>query len=159
LDGGAHPYIDALRRRYAVDLQMQVGSDLGVRMSFALSQTLGPQGGALLIGSDCPHYHRRLLRRAAGALDAADAVVVPAEDGGYVLIGLRAPQPALFEGVDWGGASVLQQTRHAARAAGLRLVELPPVWDIDRPADLRRLCRRRGWRHLASRSEANLSDA
>ncbi|MQM30903.1 MAG: hypothetical protein CRU78_10415, partial [Candidatus Accumulibacter phosphatis] len=68
-----------------------------------------------------------------------DAVFIPAEDGGYVLLGLRCPQPGLFEGVDWGSERVMAQTRQRLLALGLRWCELPALWDVDRPADLTRL--------------------
>jgi len=71
-------------------------------------------------------------------------VLVPAEDGGYVLLGLRAPQPALFEGVAWGGPQVLAATRQRIAAAGLRHVELPALPDLDTPADYQDALAR-GW--------------
>lgn len=68
-----------------------------------------------------------------------DAVLIPAEDGGYVLIGLRQPTASIFADMTWGCASVLEQTRLRLRAAGLRWVEHPSLWDVDEPADLSRL--------------------
>ena len=64
-----------------------------------------------------------------------DAVLIPAEDGGYVLIGLRRPCPAVFEGVAWSTGGVLAQTRDRLRDAGLRWHELPTLWDVDTPDD------------------------
>jgi hypothetical protein len=66
-------------------------------------------------------------------------VVLPAEDGGYVLIGTARPQPVLFAGVEWGTERVMAQTRECLRAAGLRWCEPATLWDVDRPADLARL--------------------
>ena len=99
---------------------------------------LAPPGnaGVLLIGSDAPALSAAVLRAAAAALADADAVVVPALDGGYVLIGLRRPAPTLFEGVAWSTGQVMAQTRQRAAAAGLRLVALPALADIDEPTDL-----------------------
>ena len=77
-----------------------------------------------------------MLRAAAAALDDADAVLVPALDGGYVLVGLRRPAPVLFAGVAWSTGQVMAQTRQRAAAAGLRLAVLPALADIDEPADL-----------------------
>ena len=68
-----------------------------------------------------------------------DAVFIPAEDGGYVLVGLRRPQPRLFAGVEWGSERVMVQTRQRLSELALSWVELPPLWDVDRPADLARL--------------------
>ena len=69
-------------------------------------------------------------------LDDADAVFVPALDGGYALIGLRCAAPTLFSGMAWSTASVMADTRERLAAAGLSHIELPPVADIDEPADL-----------------------
>ncbi|MDE2277064.1 MAG: DUF2064 domain-containing protein, partial [Burkholderiales bacterium] len=98
------------------------------------------QGPLLLIGTDCPVLDAAHLRRAARALlDGDDAVFYPAEDGGYVLVGLREPQPGLFSEMTWSTAEVMAQTRTRARTLGLRLREFETLWDVDRPADLARL--------------------
>jgi glycosyltransferase A (GT-A) superfamily protein (DUF2064 family) len=82
------------------------------------------------------------LRLSASALAAGDdAVLLPAEDGGYVLIGLRGPRPEVFEGVAWGSERVLAETRARLRALGLRWSEPATLWDVDRPEDLDRLAR------------------
>ena len=97
-------------------------------------------GPVLVIGTDCPSFSPVHLRDAAQALrDGFDVVVTPAVDGGYVLIGMRQPRPALFDGIEWGTDSVMQATRQRATQAGLRLHESPPLWDIDRPEDVERL--------------------
>jgi glycosyltransferase A (GT-A) superfamily protein (DUF2064 family) len=94
----------------------------------------------LLMGSDCPVFTSGHLREAADALrDGKDAVLTPAEDGGYVLIGLRRPQPTVFDRIDWSTDRVLTQTRERFREAGLSWHECPTLWDVDRPADLARL--------------------
>ena len=64
---------------------------------------------------------------------------IPAEDGGYVLVGLRQPQPGLFQGIDWSTERVMAQTRQRAHALGVALHELAPLWDVDTPDDLARL--------------------
>jgi glycosyltransferase A (GT-A) superfamily protein (DUF2064 family) len=93
-----------------------------------------------LIGSDCPALAPRHLRRADKALrGGADAVLAPAEDGGYVLIGLSRFDRRLFDGIAWGSAKVLEETRARLRALGWRWQELETLWDVDRPADYRRL--------------------
>lgn len=94
----------------------------------------------LLIGTDCAEFAAGHLRAAADALRAGnEAVLTPAEDGGYVLIGLRRPQPTVFDGIDWSTDRVLAQTRERLREAGLSWHECPTLWDVDRPADLARL--------------------
>ena len=71
--------------------------------------------------------------------DGNDVVVIPAEDGGYVLIGMRQPQPSLFEAMPWSTGVVMAETRKRVAGAKLRCRELPTLWDIDRPEDLERL--------------------
>lgn len=118
----------------------QRGADLGERMHHALARALRRAPRAILIGADCPVLRARDLRRAARWLaGGADAVFAPAEDGGYALIALRRVSPRLFEGVAWGGAQVMAQTRERLAALGWRWRELPEVWDVDRPQDYRRL--------------------
>ena len=111
--------------------------------------------GAVLIGSDCPALRPADLRAAARALRAgADAVLAPAEDGGYPLIGLRRVSRRLFDGVAWGGAQVLAQTRAPACGAWAGAGrELRTVWDVDRPEDVARL-RRSGLLSRARRPSA-----
>ena len=86
-----------------------------------------------------PPPARRLCAQAIVALTCSDVVLGPAEDGGYYLIALRAPQPTLFDGIAWSTASVLSQTLARAEALGLRVTLLPPCYDIDTWADLCRL--------------------
>lgn len=134
-----HPFFRALQRTTGVACLVQPGGDLGERMhtAFRLHCAAGP---LLLVGTDCPPLTPRHLRDAARALAAGDdAVFVPAEDGGYVLVGLREPQPALFRDMAWSTASVMRDTRERAAAAGLKLCELQALWDLDLPADLDRL--------------------
>lgn len=107
-------------------------------MAAAFAETLDGRHPMLLIGTDCPAQTVDDLRAALVALDAADAVVQPAEDGGYVMIGMAHPHPGLFERIAWGSDSVLAATRDRALELGLRLAELPTCWDLDRDEDLDR---------------------
>ena len=98
------------------------------------------QGPTLVIGTDCPALTAEHLRAAADALRDAEIVLIPAEDGGYVLIGARAPQPQLFADIAWGTASVVaRNARPDIAALGLRCIALDPLWDVDTEADLARL--------------------
>ncbi len=118
----------------------QRGADLGARMQHAFAHGLRRAERVVLIGSDCPVLRGSDLHKAARWLaGGADAVFAPAEDGGYALIALRRVSPRLFEGVEWGGARVMSQTRERLVALGWRWRELPEVWDVDRPEDYRRL--------------------
>ncbi len=118
----------------------QRGADLGARMHHAFAHGLRRAERVVLIGADCPVLRARDLHQAARWLaGGADAVFAPAEDGGYALIALRRVSPRLFEGVEWGGARVMAQTRERLVALGWRWRELPEVWDVDRPEDVARL--------------------
>lgn len=96
-----------------------------------------------LLNSDSPTLPTRLLAQAARALaEPGDRVVLgPAEDGGYYVIGLKAPHIHLFQDIAWSTGSVAEETRARARALGLPIVELDTWYDVDDAASLRRLCR------------------
>ena len=148
-----HSYFQDCQKRYAVPLYQQQGDDLGARMQYALEHTLKDAASALLIGTDCAVLKRNHLQQALQLLDTeAEArgrktphiLLIPAEDGGYVLIGAKRNYPetlwsACFSAIDWGSSQVMQQTMDGLEQAGINWAQLPPLWDIDRPADLLRL--------------------
>jgi rSAM/selenodomain-associated transferase 1 len=124
----------------------QRGVDLGARMRHAFERTLRRAPRAVLVGTDCLVLRPADLRRAARWLaGGADAVLAPAEDGGYALIALRRVAPQLFAGIEWGSDRVMAQTRERLAALGWRWRELPEVWDVDRPEDVARLRNLRRW--------------
>lgn len=132
-----HRFFRALRARCGISVRSQVGDELGARMAHAFADQRGP---LLLIGTDTPALRVEHLIAASTALRGGDdAVFIPAEDGGYVLVGLRRPQPRIFEDIAWGSALVMAQTRERLREAGLRWSEPLTLWDVDEPADLQRL--------------------
>jgi uncharacterized protein len=125
-------------------LVAQRGRDLGERLSTLLSELLADgHAGAIAIDSDSPTLPMRYVAEAAKilALGTNDVVLGPCEDGGYYLIGLRAPQPHLFEGIPWSTDVVLAKTLERARARGLSVHLLPTWFDVDTEADLSRLHR------------------
>ena len=131
-------HFHALAKQFPIKLVRQVGGDLGARVLAALESACP----ALVIGSDCPALGPHHLQSAAAALrDGADAVIIPAEDGGYVLIGLRQPRPDLFADMPWGTEAVMAETRRRAAELRLAVCELAPLWDVDVPEDLDRLRR------------------
>jgi uncharacterized protein len=132
----AHPLFVQLAAVPGLSLSLQGDGDLGQRMAAAFERVLAGHGAALLIGTDAPALDAQYLRQAAAALQTHDAVFGPAADGGYVLVGLRRPAPALFEGMRWSHAGVMADTRTRLIAAGLRHHELTVLHDIDEPADL-----------------------
>lgn len=136
-----HPLFQRLHALHAVELRVQRGGDLGERMHATLEAEL-EEGAAILIGTDCPGLTAEIVSRAAETLHAGDdAVFVPALDGGYALVGVgrRERRRHLFEGVPWGTAEVMAETRARLRALGWRWRELEPLGDVDRPEDLVRL--------------------
>lgn len=132
----AHPVWQALQGQHGCALSVQGPGDLGARMARALAHALGTHPAALLIGTDAPALDEQVLQQAARALDRHDAVFVPTFDGGYALVGLRRFEPRLFEGIAWSTPGVMDATRQALQAAGLSHAELPPLHDVDEPADL-----------------------
>jgi rSAM/selenodomain-associated transferase 1 len=139
---GRHGFFVFLERRFHLKVRNQKGADLGQRMSAAIERALRRHRAAILIGSDCPALKPGDLRRAARWLrGGCDAVLAPAEDGGYALIGMRRPVPQAFLGIDWGTAAVFEQTRSRLVQAGARWRALRTLWDLDRPQDMARLGR------------------
>lgn len=115
----------------------QVGADLGARMNAALAAAFDDGYDlAVIVGSDCPELSESIVFTAFQKLADADVVLGPAADGGYYLIGLRAPRPVLFEGVEWGSGSVFDSTVGIAGEHGLSVATLPMLRDVDRPEDL-----------------------
>jgi rSAM/selenodomain-associated transferase 1 len=112
--------------RFPIVLKQQPDGDLGDRMLGAIAAQNGP--------TLTPEH----LRAAAQALDEADVVLIPAEDGGYVLIGARAVYLYLFSDISWGSSKVLDETRARISTLNLKAVELPVLWDVDTEADLAR---------------------
>ncbi|MGH7307859.1 MAG: TIGR04282 family arsenosugar biosynthesis glycosyltransferase [Candidatus Rokuibacteriota bacterium] len=132
-------------------LVRQDGPDLGARLLASLGALLGDgHTGAIVIDSDTPTLPTTFLQQAVDRIadPTVDVVLGPTDDGGYYLIGLRAARSDLFEAMEWSTPRVLGETLRRTAAAGLRLVCLPPWFDVDTPDDLARLrdavVRRRG---------------
>ncbi len=133
-----HPFFADCAARHGIALHAQGAGQLGERMARAFMRLLDA-GPVVLVGSDCPSVGVEDLRAAAASLATHEAVVQPAEDGGYVLVGLSRPIAGLFEGIRWGEASVMRETRLRLRQANATWREMPVRWDVDRPEDYRRL--------------------
>jgi len=118
-------------------LRDQGPGDLGARMRRAVVTALAEGARrVVLIGTDCPDLTPAYVGAAFEALARSDLVLGPANDGGYVLIGMRADHAALFRDVAWGGPDVLATTRAKASALGLTTACLGALSDIDHPEDL-----------------------
>jgi len=137
-----HQFFGQCEKDYPLTLSAQHGADLGERMLNAFGEVLSQYRSALLIGCDCPSLTPDDLQQALMALqNGSDAVIAPAEDGGYVLIGLNAPQPSLFESMDWGTEKVMEETRHRVKRASISIHELAEQWDVDTADDWARYLR------------------
>lgn len=122
------------------DIAYQKGESLGERMAYTARELLKASDYVVLVGSDCASVDAAYLEQALAALESGEQIVFgPAEDGGYVLLGLRNVPECLFAQVPWGEAEVMAKTRQNLKAAGLSWLELAPRWDVDRPQDLPRL--------------------
>ncbi|MCU0919639.1 MAG: TIGR04282 family arsenosugar biosynthesis glycosyltransferase [Methylibium sp.] len=135
----SHPALQAAAAEVGAGLTEQGTGDLGLRMHRALARSLTRHGRALLIGTDAPALSALVLRQASSALLDHEAVFVPAQDGGYALVGQRRADPRWFSDMAWSHNRVMEETRQRLRAAGVRWAELPPVADIDEPGDLMHL--------------------
>ena len=146
----SHPVFAELAHQHGVVLRAQPAvPDLGARMAavFQGDPAAGAAGPLLLMGSDIPALDAALLQQAGAALHTYPAVFVPALDGGYALVGLRADaearhpglQAALFQQMVWSTAQVMAQTRARLAALGVVAAELQAVSDIDEAADLAHL--------------------
>jgi len=147
-----HPFFIRCSREFQVKLYKQPEGDLGKRMGDALKKTLEKTSNAILIGTDCHSFTEKDMKEAARAMKrGAKAVLGPAEDGGYVLIGMRHYSPELFTEIPWGTGSVMEETRKRLQRLGWRWHELRTFWDVDRPEDVERLVREsyleRDWSH------------
>jgi rSAM/selenodomain-associated transferase 1 len=123
-----------------IELRVQSGGDIGVRMDDALTRVLAEGACPVLVGSDLPGLTVEHFRSAAAAFEAgAEAVFAPADDGGYGLVGLARPRPSLFAAMRWSTADVMAETARRLDANAVPWRRIAPVWDVDDPADLPRL--------------------
>ena len=136
-----HDFFERCAAEFGARLHAQRGADLGARMRAAFDEAFARGEALVVIGADCPALKPGDLRAAAAALEAHDVAIVPAEDGGYVLLAMARAVPEIFEGVAWGSPSVMGETRSRLAAAGVAWWELPASWDVDRPEDYERLQR------------------
>jgi len=138
----AHAYFSSLAPDFS--LVIQRGADLGERLLHTF-QTLHARKFApiVLIGSDNPSLPVSYIEQALALLDQSgtDAVLGPAADGGYYLLGMRTPLAPLFQDIRWSTEVVAQQTRDRAAEHDLSLMEVPVWYDLDTAEDLRQLYR------------------
>jgi hypothetical protein len=121
------------------DVRAQASGDLGTRLAASFEDAFAEGAESVVVtASDIHALDNALICAAFRALGRAPAVIGPCQDGGYYLLGMRAPGAPLFENVAWGTDRVLEQTEELARAAGLSVVRLSERMDIDVAEDLTR---------------------
>jgi len=132
-----HAFFEAFTSKYSLGLRQQEGANLGERMAFAIKETLESNDIAIIIGSDCPMLTHRDLELIIMKLENGyEAAIIPAEDGGYVLLGLRTFSPTLFKEIEWGGNNVFKKTKAHLLTLGWKWYQHETFWDVDRPNDL-----------------------
>lgn len=134
---GTHPALDVFQ--HDTQTHVQQGQDLGERMLNALQWGLQKSDKAIIVGSDCPVIDSVVIQKAIDQLNQSDMVFVPAEDGGYVLVGAARIDPGVFEAMPWGSDQVMAKTIEKLEYNGTTFGLLDTLWDVDRPEDYDRL--------------------
>ena len=134
-----HTFLKQCGLDYACAVKIQQGNNLGEKMQHATETTLAENAFVVLIGSDCPEITTDILNQSYQHLsNGKDAVLGPASDGGYYLIGLKKTNSSIFQDITWGEANVAEITRQNFADLGLDYVELEELSDIDTPDDYQR---------------------
>ena len=130
-----HPLFIQLQQQFGIQLRPQPQGDLGARIQACLEANPGP---AMVMGSDCPSITPAMIQQCVTQLASSEVVMLPAEDGGYGLIGTRQPIPELLTDIPWGTPEVLAATRQRLEQLSLEATYPAIIWDIDHPEDWQR---------------------
>ena len=134
---GPGEFLCDLALRYGLALVPQRGANLGVRMRNAIKDSVDQGCSSILIGTDCPQHAFGALDEAVMAIRAGVRTLFrPASDGGYVCVGMHELCAEVFDGIEWGTAGVMEQTRHRLVQSGCGWLELGLGYDVDTPEDL-----------------------
>ncbi len=138
-----HNFFHEYRDR-GIPLFQQQGADIGERMCQGALHSLANEGieKVVIIGTDLPTLDSDYLEDALEKLVDHDAVLGPAEDGGYGLIGFKQVRPEIFKNMAWSTDEVCAETCRRLDSLGDSCSLLPLLWDVDRPGDLKRMARR-----------------
>ncbi len=127
------------KKLYPITLSDQTGEDLGERMFNGVTAALQQYKYCIIIGTDAPVLDAARIKQVIETLHRnTDVVIVPAEDGGYVLIAMRQAYRFLFQEISWGSADVMQQTRTRLDENNVSFEELACCWDVDNLEDYQR---------------------
>ena len=136
-----HPFFQSCANDYQLSLHEQQGDDLGARMQHAIATSLVDSTPVLLMGCDSPSVTASDISEAIERLMASDdAVLAPAEDGGYVMIGCSGDYPILFSEMVWSTETVFDVTCQRAAQADIQLSSIRTQWDVDNFNDWQRFC-------------------
>lgn len=138
--GEIGPVLRRIAEEHGFETASQEGADLGARMAHALGVELARGAGTVvLVGSDSPTLPLAEVRAARRQLAASSplAVLGPARDGGYWLVGASGRVPDIFAKIPWSTPDVLPATIERARERGVELALLEAWYDVDDAADLR----------------------
>ena len=133
-----HRFFIDCQNHYGVPLQQQHGNDLGERMTNALKTMLGSYDKIVIIGSDAPMLDMSTIDAVFNELTHSQIVLVPAEDGGYVLLGATVQHDDMLRDVPWGTEKVLASTLDNLARLDFDYALVGKSWDVDRPEDLER---------------------
>lgn len=132
-----NPVWDTLRTTANIEWEAQSDGDLGQRLAATSKRALAAGESVILMGTDCPALTAKVIRQAAQSLAQFNAVIIPATDGGYTLLGINEFHPSLFDGISWSTDKVCSQTLQRIRLLRWRVEVLSTLQDIDEPDDLR----------------------
>ena len=139
VDDIKHPFFMPYANHPHIKLFKQSGGELGERLARLHRQSLSTDNQAILfLGTDSPHISPDRYYEANAQLKAHDIVIGPVEDGGYDLIGLKVWTPTVFQNINWGTATVFEETIHTINDLGLSVKALDMSFDLDRPQDIDR---------------------
>ncbi len=127
-----HPLFQKIQREFGIPIELQSDGDLGSKMYYALRSAYP----GVVMGCDVPHCPPAVLTRAHQSLNAGRNVIGRSRDGGYYLLGLIFPHRSIFQGLPWGSKSVYAETRTKAAHAGIQLLSLPTLVDLDTWEDI-----------------------
>ena len=135
------PPTDAIWRDFAVSDELEYSDQgkgsLGERLSRVTQRVIDKGESVLLIGTDCTQLTAAHLQQAKDSLRYSDSILIPATDGGYVLLGLNFFHPSLFESVKWSTDTVSAETIERLKKLGRSVQIFPSMHDIDEPKDLK----------------------
>lgn len=145
-----HAYFEPIAED--MTLLAQRGEGLGERMAAAFEDLFERRYGRVVaVGTDHPHLEAARVREAIAALEDADVALGPTPDGGYYLVGLKAPERRLFAGLPMSEAGLYEATVAAAGELGLKVAALAEGYDLDVAEDLERLAAEPGERASRTR--------